>query len=64
LDTDDHGRADPLLPIAEAKDYRGEGAIEKRSSMNSYRAPDINHLGSYGHWAFPEFNRVIEGIAP
>lgn len=55
---------DPLRPAAEAKNYRGEDVIEKKSPKNSYRGADVNHLGSYGRWDVAELNKLIAGIAP
>jgi len=57
---DGHGPADPLHLAVEIKGYRGEDAIEKKSTMDSYWVPGVNHLGSYGRWAFAEFTEVFQ----
>ena len=57
---DGHGPADPLHLVVEIKGYRGEDAKEKKSTMETYWAPGVNHLGAYGRWAFAEFTDVYE----
>jgi len=57
---DGHGPTDPLHLAVEIKGYRGEDAIEKKSTMDSYWVPGVNHLGSYGRWAFAEFTEVFQ----
>lgn len=59
LDADGYGLADPLHPAVEVKVYRGEDAMEKRSTMDTYWMPGVNHLGNYGRRAFAEFTRVF-----
>ena len=54
------GQAQPLNLIVEIKGYRGEDAIEKANTMNSYWVPGVNNLGSFGRWAFAEFTEVFE----
>ena len=44
----------------EIKGYRGQDAIEKANTMNSYWVPGVNNLGSFGRWAFAEFTEVFE----
>ena len=58
----DDGRrqGDPLKLIVEIKGYRGEDAKEKKLAMDTYWVPGVNHLGSYGRWAFAEFCDVYE----
>ena len=46
--------------MVEIKGYRGEDAIEKKSTMDTYWVPGVNHLGSYGRWAFAEFTEVYQ----
>ena len=46
--------------VVEIKGYRGEDAIEKKSTMDTYWVPGVNHLGSYGRWAFAEFTEVFQ----
>jgi type III restriction enzyme len=43
---DGHGPADPLHLVVEIKGYRGEDAIEKKSTMDTYWVPGVNHLGN------------------
>jgi len=57
---DGHGPAYPLHLVVEIKGYRGEDAIEKKSTMDTYWVPGVNHLGSYGRWAFAEFTEVFQ----
>ena len=52
---DGRGPDDPLNLIAEIKGYRGEDAVAKASTMESYWVPGVNNLGCYGRWAFHEF---------
>lgn len=55
---DGHGPADPLNLVVEIKGYRGEDAKEKKSTMDTYWIPGVNHLGVYGRWAFAEFKDI------
>ncbi len=55
---DGHGAADPLNLIVEIKGYRREDAKEKKSTMETYWVPGVNHLGSFGRWAFAEFTDI------
>ena len=57
---DGHGPTDPLHLVVEIKGYRGEDAIEKKSTMDTYWVPGVNHLGTYGRWAFAEFTEVFQ----
>jgi type III restriction enzyme len=57
---DDHGSADLLHLVVEIKGYRREDAKEKKSTMDTYWVPGVNHLGSYGRWAFAEFTDVYQ----
>ncbi len=52
---DGNGPDDPLHLVVEIKGYRREDAKEKKSTMDTYWVPGVNHLGSYGRWAFAEF---------
>lgn len=54
------GTPDRLHLIVEIKGYRREDAKEKKSTMDTYWVPGVNHLGSYGRWAFAEFCDVYE----
>jgi type III restriction enzyme len=57
---DGHGPSDPLNLIVEIKGYRREDAKEKKATMDTYWVPGVNHLGSYGRWAFSEFAEVYQ----
>jgi len=57
---DDHGHDDPLHLVVEIKGYRREDAKEKKSTMDTYWGPGVNHLGTYGRWAFAEFTEVYQ----
>ena len=54
------GTPDLLHLIVEIKGYRGEDAKEKAATMKTYWVPGVNHLGTYGRWAFAEFCDVYE----
>ncbi|MGK2849040.1 MAG: restriction endonuclease, partial [Minisyncoccota bacterium] len=55
---DGRGADDPLNLIVEIKGYRGEDAKEKKSTMDTYWVPGVNHLRTHGRWAFAEFTDV------
>jgi type III restriction enzyme len=57
---DGHGPNDPLHLIVEIKGYRREDAKEKKSAMDTYWIPGVNHLGAYGRWAFAEFRDIYQ----
>ncbi|MGB7987989.1 MAG: DEAD/DEAH box helicase family protein [Candidatus Methylophosphatis roskildensis] len=57
---DGHGPDDPLHLVVEIKGYRREDAKEKKSTMDTYWVPGVNHLGTYGRWAFAEFTEVYQ----
>jgi type III restriction enzyme len=57
---DGHGPDDLLHLIVEIKGYRREDAKEKKSTMDTYWVPGVNHLSSYGRWAFAEFTEVYQ----
>ena len=57
---DGRGRDDPLNLIVEIKGYRREDAKEKKSTMDTYWVPGVNHLAAYGRWAFAEFTEVYQ----
>ena len=60
LVNDGHGADDPLRLIVEIKGYRREDAKEKKSAMDTYWIPGVNHLKAHGRWAFAEFRDVYE----
>jgi len=55
---DGHCDGDLLHLVVETKGYRREDAKEKKNTMDTYWVPGVNHLGSYGRWAFAEFTEV------
>lgn len=55
---DGRGPDDPLHLVTEIKGYRREDAKEKKATMDTYWVPGVNHLGSYGRWAFAEFGEI------
>jgi len=57
---DGHGSDDPLHLVVEIKGYHREDAKEKKSTMDTYWVPGVNHLGTYGRWAFAEFTEVYQ----
>ncbi len=57
---DGHGDDDLLHLIVEIKGYRGEDAKEKKSTMETYWVPAVNHDGRHGRWAFAEFTDIYE----
>jgi type III restriction enzyme len=57
---DGHGPDNPLNLIVEIKGYRGEDAKEKKSTMDTYWVPGVNHVGTMGRWAFAEFADVYQ----
>ena len=57
---DGRGDDDLLHLIVEIKGYRREDAKEKKSTMETYWAPGVNHLGVYGRWAFAELTEVYQ----
>lgn len=57
---DGHGLDYPLHLVVEIKGYRREDAKEKKSTMDTYWVPGVNHLGTYGRWAFAEFTEVYQ----
>jgi len=60
---DGHGPDDLLNLVVEIKGYRREDAKEKKSTMETYWVPGVNHLGTefgMGRWAFAEFTDVFQ----
>jgi type III restriction enzyme len=57
---DGKGKDDPLHLIVEIKGFKREDAREKKSTMETYWVPGVNHLGSHGRWAFAEFTEVFQ----
>ncbi len=57
---DGRGADDPLHLVVEIKGYRREDAKEKKSTMETYWVPGVNHLKTYGRWAFAEFVDIYQ----
>ncbi|MEH2510153.1 type III restriction enzyme [Nitrobacteraceae bacterium AZCC 1564] len=57
---DGNGPDNALNLIVEIKGYRREDAKEKKATMDTYWVPGVNHLGTFGRWAFEEFTDVYE----
>jgi type III restriction enzyme len=57
---DGHGPENLLRLVAEIKGYRREDARDKKRTMDTYWVPGVNHLKSYGRWAFAELLDVFE----
>jgi type III restriction enzyme len=55
---DGHGPDDPLHLVVEIKGYRGQDAMEKKSTMDVYWVPGVNNLGSFGRWTFTELTEI------
>ena len=49
---------DPLHLVVEVKGYRREDAKDKKSTMDAYWVPGVNHHGGFGRWAFAELTEV------
>ncbi|MCC6175561.1 MAG: DEAD/DEAH box helicase family protein [Chloroflexi bacterium] len=56
---DGRGPEDLLRLVVEIKGYRREDAKEKKTTMDTYWVPGVNHLRAYGRWAFAEFRDVF-----
>lgn len=54
------GSPDLLYLIVEIKGYRREDAKEKKTTMDTYWVPGVNHLGTHGRWAFAEFTEIYQ----
>jgi type III restriction enzyme len=57
---DGHGPDDLLHLVVEIKGYRREDAKDKKATMDTYWVPGVNHLKTYGRWAFAEFTEVYQ----
>lgn len=57
---DGRGDDDLLHLLVEIKGYRGEDAKVKKTTMDTYWVPGVNHLGTHGRWAFAEFTDVYQ----
>ena len=54
----DDGQEDPLNLIVEIKGYRGQDAIIKKETMETYWVPGVNNRKIYGRWAFTELSDI------
>jgi type III restriction enzyme len=57
---DGHGPQDLLHLVIEIKGYRREDAKEKKSTMETYWIPGVNHLKTHGRWAFAELREIYQ----
>lgn len=57
---DGRGPTDLLNLIVEIKGYRREDAKEKKATMETSWVPGVNHLGTFGRWAFAEFGEIYQ----
>ena len=58
---DGRGNDDLLHLVVEIKGYRArKDAKEKKSTMETYWVPSVNHLKSHGRWAFAEFTEIYQ----
>ena len=57
---DGRGPDDLLHLIVEIKGYRREDAKEKKTTMDTYWVPGVNHTEKFGRWAFAEFTDVFQ----
>jgi len=57
---DGHGPDDLLNLVVEIKGYRGQDAVEKKLTVDTYWVLGVNQLGTYGRWAFAEFTEVYQ----
>ena len=55
---DGRGPGDLLRLVVEVKGYRREDARDKKKTMDAYWIPGVNHIGSFGRWAFAELTDV------
>jgi type III restriction enzyme len=55
---DGHGEEDLLNLVVEVKGYRAGDAVVKKTTMDTYWIPGVNHLKTYGRWAFVELKDV------
>ena len=55
---DGRGEDDLLNLVVEIKGYRGEDAIIKKLTMDTYWVPGVNNNRTFGRWAFAEFTDV------
>ncbi len=54
------GSPDLLHLVVEIKGYRREDAKEKKSTMDTYWIPGVNHTQKFGRWAFAEFTEFYQ----
>lgn len=52
------GPEDRLFLVVEIKGFRGEDAVQKKETMDTYWVPGVNGLKTFGRWAFVELLNV------
>lgn len=57
---DGHGPDNPLHLVVEVKGYRHENVKLKSETIRTQWVPGVNNHGTFGRWAFEEFNDVFE----
>jgi type III restriction enzyme len=57
---DGRGGTDLLNLVVEIKGYRAEDAAVKKTTMDTYWVPGVNHLQTYGRWAFVELKDLYK----
>jgi type III restriction enzyme len=57
---DGRGEEDLLNLVVEIKGYRAEDAVVKKTTMDTYWVPGVNHLKTYGRWAFVELKELFK----
>ena len=57
---DGRGPEEPLHLLVEVKGFRGEDVKDKSDTARTLWVPGVNHLGTYGRWAFVELRSVWE----
>jgi len=57
---DGHGESDLLNLVVEIKGYREEDAVVKKTTMDTYWVPGVNHMKTYGRWAFVELKDLYK----
>jgi type III restriction enzyme len=54
---DGHGENNLLHLLVEVKGYRRDDVAQKSAAVQQQWVPGVNNLGSFGRWAFVEFNQ-------
>jgi type III restriction enzyme len=56
----DDGRPDPLHLVIEIKGLKGVEVADKVTTMRQSWVPGVNNLGSFGRWAFRQFENFYD----